>query len=177
LALRSPAEGINEVGPGADRQHDLTSDVADALRPEVFVLQASAVTSGPSKSRDAGPAPLECSWRTGFGATWVRVAGELDLATSPQLQRAVEEARLGARLVVLDLRELAFIDGSGVHAILDAARQARAEGRRLMLVRGPAQVDLVLTLTEARRQLLVFDLDSSEPNATLLGLASSSAAA
>jgi anti-anti-sigma factor len=78
---------------------------------------------------------------------------------------------------VLDLRELAFIDGSGIHAILDAPHQARREGRRLMLVRGPAHVDRVLTLTGAYEQLLVFDLDPSEPNSALLGLASTTAAA
>jgi anti-anti-sigma factor len=89
----------------------------------------------------------------------------------------VGKAQLSARLVVLDLRELTFIDGSGVHAILDVAREARREGRRLMLVRGSAQVDRVFTLTGARQQLLVFDLDPSEPNSALLGLAPTSAAA
>jgi anti-sigma B factor antagonist len=140
--------------------------------------QASAFTTGTPTSRDAAPfPPFECSWRAGFGAAWVHVAGELDLATSSQLQHAVEKARLSARLVVLDLRELAFIDGSGIHAILDAPHQARREGRRLMLVRGPAHVDRVLTLTGAYEQLLVFDLDPSEPNSALLGLASTTAAA
>jgi anti-sigma B factor antagonist len=139
--------------------------------------QASAASSATSTSRDAAPPQLECSWRAGFGAVWVHVSGELNLATSSQLQHALGRARLSARLVVLDLRELAFIDGSGVHEILDAARRAREEGRRLMLVRGPPQVDRVLTLTGACRQLLVFDLDPSEPNAAVLRLASPSAAA
>jgi hypothetical protein len=38
-------------------------------------------------------------------------------------------------------------------------------------------VDRVLTLTGAYEQLLVFDLDPSEPNSALLGLASTTAAA
>jgi anti-anti-sigma factor len=141
------------------------------------VPQASTVTSGTPTSRDAALPPFECSWQAGFGAAWVHVAGELDLATSSQLPQAVRKAQLSARLVVLDLRELAFIDGAGVHAILDVARQVRREGRRLMLVRGPAHVDRVLTLTGACQQLLVFDLDPSEPNSALLGLAPTSAPA
>ena len=139
--------------------------------------QASAVTSAKSTSRDAARPPLEVSCRAGFSATWVRVAGELDLVTSSQLRQAIGRAQLGARLVVLDLRELAFIDGSGAHAILDVARQARREGRRLMVVRGPAHVDRVLTLTGACQRLLIFDLDPSEPDPALLGLAATSAAA
>jgi anti-anti-sigma factor len=147
------------------------------LRQEVRMPQASPVTTGTPTNRDAAPASFDCSWRAGFGAAWVHVSGELDIATSPQLRQAVGKAQLSARLVVLDLRELAFIDGSGVDAILDVARQARRQGRRLMLVRGPAHVDRVLTLTGACQQVLVFDLDPSEPNSELLGLAPSSAAA
>jgi anti-sigma B factor antagonist len=139
--------------------------------------RASAVTSGTPTSRDAAPPRFDCSCQAGFGAAWVRVAGELDVATSPQLRQAVGKGQTSARLVVLDLRELALIDSSGVHAILDVARQARREGRRLMVVRGPAHVDRVLTLAGACRQVLVFDLDPSEPNSALLGLAPTSAAA
>ena len=41
-----------------------------------------------------------------------------------------------AQLVVLDLRELAFMDSSGVHAIVNASIRARQVGRRLVLLRG-----------------------------------------
>ena len=48
---------------------------------------------------------------------------------------------------MLDLRELAFMDCAGMRVIVDAAERARRDGRRLIVLRGPAQVDRVFTLT------------------------------
>jgi hypothetical protein len=49
-------------------------------------------------------------------------------------------------LVVLDLRELAFIDAAGVRTIVNAGIRARQAGRRLVLLRGLPNVDRVFTL-------------------------------
>ncbi len=104
-----------------------------------------------------------CSWQIGsWDAAWVQVTGELDLATSPQFRQRLVEAQRAVRLVVLDLRELCFIDSSGVHVILDAARDFRRYGGRLLIVRGPAPVDRVLTLTEVGKQVVIFDLAPAE---------------
>jgi anti-anti-sigma factor len=54
----------------------------------------------------------------GLDAAWVEVAGELDIATTPQLERTLREAQSSARLVVLDLRNVTFMDCSGVHVIV-----------------------------------------------------------
>jgi anti-anti-sigma factor len=87
-----------------------------------------------------------CFWtKGGLNAAWVQVAGELDIDTTPQLERTLREPR--AQLVVLDLRELAFIDSSGVHAIVNASVRARQFGQRLVLLRGPARVDRIFGLT------------------------------
>jgi anti-anti-sigma factor len=87
-----------------------------------------------------------CFWtRGGRNAAWVQVAGELDIETTPQLERTLREPR--AQLVVLDLRELAFMDSSGVHAIVNASVRARQLGRRLILLRGPPRVDRIFGLT------------------------------
>lgn len=73
--------------------------------------QASAVSSSPPTSRRASPAPpFDCSWQAGgFGAAWVHVAGEVDLATSPQLLQALGEAQLDARLVATFARSRSSI--------------------------------------------------------------------
>jgi anti-anti-sigma factor len=127
------------------------------------VPQASVLTSSIAASRYAVPAPFVCSWSPGgSGAAWVHVAGELDLASSFTLERALREAQLCARVVVLDLRELTFIESSGVHVILDAAGGVRRGDGRLVLVRGPAQVDRALTLTGVPSQVLIVDLHPSE---------------
>jgi anti-anti-sigma factor len=66
----------------------------------------------------------------------------LDLATSPLLRHALRDAQLYAHVVVLDLREVTFIESTAVHVILDAAASVRRGDGRLILVRGPTHVDL-----------------------------------
>jgi anti-anti-sigma factor len=116
---------------------------------------------------DAVPPTFQCSWANGGpDAAWVHVAGELDIATTPQLARALRALR--ARLVVLDLRELAFMDSCGVHAIVDASIRARDVGRRILLLAGPPRVDCVFTLTESSDDVVYGDVHPVEPSAQAL---------
>jgi anti-sigma B factor antagonist len=134
-------------------------------------MQASAARS-PTHARQYATPPFVCSWEIGdWGAAWVQVAGELDLATSPQLRHTLREAQRAVPLVVLDLRELSFLDSSGIHVILDADSDAQREEGRLLIVRGPAQVDRMLTLTEIGKQVMLFDLPPTDPTPTLLHVA------
>lgn len=99
----------------------------------------------------------------GRGAAWVRVAGELDRATAPQLAQMLGQATRHARIVVVDLRGLTRVDSSGVSAIVDASRSARRDHRRLVLVRGPSQVERLLALTGALDAVEIVDLAAGEP--------------
>jgi anti-sigma B factor antagonist len=129
--------------------------------------QASVVTSPAASPYLASS--FSCTWEEGgSGAAWVHVAGEVDLATSPQLEQTLREAQRYACLVVLDLRELTFIDCHGVHVMLEAARDARQAERRLVLVRHRANVDRVLTLTGACAHVEIVDLDPGEASARAL---------
>jgi anti-anti-sigma factor len=105
-----------------------------------------------------------CSAHSGaLSSTWVRVRGEVDIATSTQMRREVREATAKARLVVLDLREVSFIDSAGVHAILDSAAACRARGQRLLVVRGGAQVTRMFELTGVASQVILLDLAPAGP--------------
>ena len=117
-------------------------------------------------SRQSAPQLPEfrCTLRDGgLDVAWVRVTGELDLATAPRLKQTLRHAEDRARRVVLDLREVTFMDTSGVHVIEDAGVRATSTGRQLVLVRGPSQVDRVLALTGARDRLDIVDLNPAEP--------------
>jgi anti-anti-sigma factor len=133
------------------------------------VPQTSTVGKPPASAYlYSAPPPFACSWWIGgWGAAWVQVAGELDLATSPQFRETLGEAERAVRLVVLDLRELSFIANSGIHVILDVADDARRKGGRLLIVCGPAQVDPLLELTEICIQVLTSDLDPAEAEPAL----------
>jgi anti-anti-sigma factor len=59
----------------------------------------------------------------------IAVAGEIDLATAPDLSRRVLEHR--ERDVVLDLSEVTFLDSSGISALVHAQQSLLASGHTL----------------------------------------------
>jgi anti-sigma B factor antagonist len=75
-------------------------------------------------------------------------AGELDLATAPALEAALARAfeSVGAGRVVLDLRELEFIDSSGLRTLLTARKQAEDAGARFSLVAGHRGLERTLEI-------------------------------
>jgi anti-sigma B factor antagonist len=112
---------------------------------------------------EAVPLLFECTLTSpGSGAGWLHVAGELDMATAPRIEQALRQAERHARLVVLDLRGLTFMDCSGIHVIVDASLRARSGGHRLVLVRGPSQVDRVFALAGVLGVVDIVGLDTAE---------------
>jgi anti-anti-sigma factor len=60
--------------------------------------------------------------------TGFKLVGELDVATTPQLTKALLEQPLQRGPVTLDLSELTFVDSSGIHAILTLASSLNGNG-------------------------------------------------
>jgi anti-anti-sigma factor len=86
----------------------------------------------------------------------VALSGELDLPNAPLLDRALEQSEvLGASSVVLDLKELRFLDSSGLRAILRAQRLADRRGQGFAITEGSGQVQRLLSITHASEQLQV----------------------
>lgn len=67
-------------------------------------------------------------------AAVVRVVGELDLATAPQLRELlVDLAAQGSHHVTLDLADLAFIDSTGLKVFVAGLKRLRESGGELAL--------------------------------------------
>lgn len=78
----------------------------------------------------------------------IAVAGELDLASSPELEAQLHEiSPSDTELVVVDLRELEFMDSTGLSIIVRAHQRLTAEGCEMGLVKGSPQVQRLLDLT------------------------------
>ncbi|MDQ3644625.1 MAG: STAS domain-containing protein [Actinomycetota bacterium] len=107
--------------------------------------------------------PFSCRWSAAGEFASVRVTGDLDRSTSPQFERTLQEAQRHALLVVLDLRELEFMDSAGVHAIVDAHERAQQAGGRLAVVRGGHRIDRLFALTGTRDVLELVDLGPANP--------------
>jgi anti-anti-sigma regulatory factor len=86
------------------------------------------------------------------------VTGGLDIATISVLDGALRAAQVVAALVVLDLSRLEFTDSSGVQLLLAADRYLRDEaGVRLVVIRGPFEVDWLFELLRVDGQLELVD--------------------
>ena len=81
-------------------------------------------------------------------AAVIAVVGELDLATGPELEARLHDiSSSNTELVVVDLRELEFMDSTGLSIIVRAHQRLTGEGCDLGLVRGSPQVQRLLDLT------------------------------
>ena len=91
-------------------------------------------------------------------ATIIRVSGELDLASSPALQEELDRvAASDARLLIIDLRALDFMDSTGLSVLVRAHQRAEEHGRELAMVKGPQQVQRLLSLTGVADRLTLAD--------------------
>jgi anti-sigma B factor antagonist len=87
----------------------------------------------------------------------VRLTGELDLAGVSKLDQEVAGGEDSIATLIIDLREVEFIDSSGLRAVLLADRQAREHGHRCLVIRGPEAVDRVFQITGCDERLEVVD--------------------
>ena len=86
------------------------------------------------------------------------LTGELDISTAPRVEdelRRVEEDR--PAVILLDLRELEFMDSTGLRVIVSADGRAREEDRVLRLVRGPEAVQRIFRVTRLDERLEIGD--------------------
>ena len=79
------------------------------------------------------------------------LTGELDMATAPALVARAEALLSEGRALVLDLRELSFVDSTGLGAIAEVERRARTTGATLALVPGPRNVQRVFDVSGTTR--------------------------
>lgn len=100
-------------------------------------------------SRDAR-LQIRCSNHAGH---WrLSLHGELDLSNVAMLEDEIRLAETTAETVTIDLRGLAFMDSSGLHAIQQAQHPSRLDGR-LRLLPGSRMVQSVFRLTGTEHAL------------------------
>lgn len=91
-------------------------------------------------------------------AVIIGVTGELDLASSPALEQELDRrVNSGVESVIVDLRQLEFMDSTGLSVLVRAHQQAVEAGRRFAVVRGPQQVQRLLSLTGVADRLTLVD--------------------
>jgi anti-anti-sigma factor len=92
------------------------------------------------------------------GRSVVTIRGELDLATAPDLEQAINERLDAGDAVIVDLRELQFMDSTGLRVLVHAHARAGEQGR-FSIVRPPpgGPIAKILAIAGVESQLDVVD--------------------
>jgi anti-sigma B factor antagonist len=90
------------------------------------------------------------------GAVVITARGELDLVGAPRLLQALPSE--GSAPVVLDLREVGFMDSSGLRSLLEARQACAAAGREFAIARPSEAVTRVLELVDLSGEFARVDL-------------------
>jgi anti-anti-sigma factor len=91
-------------------------------------------------------------------STRVELTGELDISSAPMLEEALGRIESSQpALLLVDLRQLAFMDSTGLRTLVGANQRARAQGRRLAIVRGPDQVHRIFSVTRLDERFEIVD--------------------
>ena len=95
---------------------------------------------------------------TGGERAIVRLAGELDLASAPLLERELERTELdSAPMLVFDLDGLEFLDSTGLQVLLSTHRRVTERGQQFAITRGSPQVQRLLDITRVAERLTIVE--------------------
>ncbi len=95
------------------------------------------------------------------GAQTMALTGEADLLGAPRLEAAFAEVCTGEPgLVVLDLRNLTFIDSSGLRALVRGHQLCQMRAHELKVIPGPANVQRLFELTGMNK---ILPFEAPEP--------------
>jgi anti-anti-sigma factor len=87
----------------------------------------------------------------------VVVRGEIDLATADAVRADLRVASERAETVVLDLREVAFMDTQGLTVVIEAQQAAENDGTRFAITRAPDHVHRLFDMIGLTPRLTVVD--------------------
>ncbi len=88
----------------------------------------------------------------------LRLKGDLDLYNAPAFDDALVAVE-GEKwpTIVLDMRELEFLDSMALRLVMRTQARAEQDGRRVVVVRGPEFLDRVLELSGLDEHLELVD--------------------
>jgi len=89
------------------------------------------------------------------GVVCVALGGEFDLSSAYRVDaelRSIEQSEPDT--LIVDLRDLVFIDSAGLSRLLAAHRRARRGGWRFALIRGPEAVERTLRMAATEERFL-----------------------
>jgi anti-sigma B factor antagonist len=78
----------------------------------------------------------------------VRIGGEVDVYSAPQLrERVIQLLADGIRHIIADLRDVAFLDSTGLGALVGSLKRLREQDGSLKLVTGAGRIPQLFRIT------------------------------
>jgi anti-anti-sigma factor len=108
------------------------------------------------------PHPFEVSVDDLDRVKVVRVQGEVDAATAPRMGETVNRLLGMQERVVLDLRDVDFMDLHGLGVMIRATRRARSDGGSFAIAHPAPCVRRLVALVHAENELRILP-DGSDP--------------
>lgn len=96
------------------------------------------------------------------GTTIVDVSGDIDMGTSPGLRKVLLDSLKATPRLILNLREVRYIDSSGIASLVEVLMRARNSQKLLVLFGLNKAVQDVLQLT---RLATIFEIRETEEEA------------
>jgi anti-sigma B factor antagonist len=91
------------------------------------------------------------------------LSGEVDLASAPIVEDELRRTEASEGLIIIDLRDVTFMDSTGVRMLVTADRRAHERGATLVVVQGSPQVRRLFELSGLTGHLDVVEGDDREP--------------
>jgi len=101
--------------------------------------------------------PFQAELRRRGDTIVVVASGEIDLAYADELEAGLRAALNRSLRVVLDLRDVEFLDCAGLRRILDFQQLVREAGGEFALIPGPSQVQRLFDVTRVSGALCFID--------------------
>jgi anti-anti-sigma factor len=94
------------------------------------------------------PTPFQATDLISDGSHRLVLTGEVDVYAAPDLENMVRRiCAIGPTEIVIDLREVSFMDSSGLRAMMSAHKLCKRNGCELSIVPGAQQVQSLFDLT------------------------------
>jgi anti-sigma B factor antagonist len=112
-------------------------------------LRADTVTDHPGyDDEEGGRVEVSVSRNAGGDVPVVAVSGEVDVYSAPALKEQLTELlKSGARSLVVDLSDVAFLDSTGLGALVEARAATNDAGGKLPIVCGQERILKLFTIT------------------------------
>jgi anti-sigma B factor antagonist len=105
---------------------------------------------------------MKTATREQTGTTIIDVTGDIDMVTSPNLRKALLESLKKTPRLVVNMREVRYVDSSGIASLVEVLKEARNKKKRLVLFGLNATVHDVLQLTRLDK---IFEIHKTEEEA------------